>query len=433
MQVSVETTGTLGRRMTVQVPAERIDQEVENRLKSLSRSARVAGFRPGKVPLKVIQQRYGRQVHLEVASDVMGSTFREALSQQKLRPVGEPRLEPRTVEPGKALEFVAVFDVFPEFEPASLGGVKIEKPVAEVSDQDVENMLLKLRQQRASWEPVERPARQGDQVTVDFTGTIDGAEFPGGSGSGMPIEIGGKRLIEGFEEKLLGTSAGDEVSMDLRFPDDYHSADVAGKPVQFKVRVTQVAELKLPEIDDAFAKSLGVDSVTALREEVAKNMGRELGQMLQSITKERAFDQLLACNSAVEIPASLVEDEIDRLANEAQEQAGARAQAKLPRQLFESRARRRVTLGLIIGEIIKRNGIQVDTGRVRQTIETLAATYDNPAEVVKWYYENREALAGAQSLVLEDQVVEWLLGQAQVEEKTCTFEELTEIRNALNS
>lgn len=433
MQVSVETMGTLGRRMTVQVPAERIDHEVESRLKSLSRSARVAGFRPGKVPFKVIQQRYGRQVHLEVAGDVMGSTLQEALSQQNLRPAGEPKLEPRTVEPGKALEYVAVFDVFPEFEPASLVGVKIEKPVAEISTRDIDSMLEKLRQQRATWQTAERAARQGDQLTVDFTGTIDGAEFAGGSGTGMQVEIGGKRLIAGFEEKLVGSSAGDEVTMDLRFPDDYHSAEVAGKPVHFKVKVIRVAEPALPEVDDAFAKSLGVDSAAALREEVAKNMGRELEQMVQSVTKDRAFEQLLARNSSLEVPASLVDEEIDRLANETQQQIGASAQGKLPRNLFEARARRRVTLGLIIGEIIKRNGIQVDPERVRRTVETLAASYENPAEVVKWYYENREALASAQSLVLEEQVVEWLLAQAQVEDKTCSFDELTEIRKALNS
>lgn len=433
MQVSVETTGALGRRMTVQVPAEQIDHEVENRLKSLSRSARVAGFRPGKVPMKVVQQRYGRQVHLEVAGDVMSSTLQEALSQQNLRPAGEPKLEPRTVEQGKALEYVAVFDVFPEFEPVSLSGIKLEKPVASISEQDIAAMLDKLRQQRASWEQVARAAKKGDQVTVDFTGTIEGAEFPGGSGSGMKLEIGSNRLIDGFEEKLIGLKAGDEATLDLRFPDDYHSADVAGKPVQFKVKVSTVDEQVLPEIDDAFAKSLGVDSAAALREEVAKNMGRELEQMITSVVKERAFNELLGRNK-IDIPGALLNEEIDRLANESHEQLGGSNQGvKLPRHLFEDRARRRVSLGLIIGEIIKRNAIQVDPERVRRTVESLAASYENPDEVVKWYYENREAMTSAQSLVLEEQVVEWILSQAQVEEKTYTFDELTEIRKTLNA
>lgn len=433
MQVSVETKGTLGRRMTVQIPAERIDQEVQNRLMSLSRNARIAGFRPGKVPFKVVQQRYGRQVHLEVAGDVMSSSLQEALRQENLRPAGEPRLEPRVVESGKALEYVAEFDVYPEFEPATLAGVKIEKPVAAVTDADVGNMLEKLRQQRAGWEMVERGAQQGDLVTVDFTGTIDGAEFPGGSGTGMNVEIGSKRLIEGFEDKLVGSSAGAELTLDLRFPDDYHNAEVAGKPVQFKVKVIRVSAPKLPEMDDAFAKSLGVDSVDKLREEVGKNMRRELDQMIQSVVKDRAFDQLLVRNSSLEVPATLIDEEIDRLSNESYQQLGGNKQnVKLPRHLFEDRARRRVTLGLIIGEIIKRNGIQVDPARVRSTVETMAASYENPEEVVKWYYENRDALASAQSLVLEEQVVEWLLGQAQVEDKTCSFDELTEIRKTLN-
>ena len=434
MQVSVEATGTLGRRMIVQIPAERIDQEVQNRLMSLSRNARIAGFRPGKVPFKVVQQRYGRQVHLEVAGDVMSSTLQEALQQQNLRPVGQPKLEPRTVEAGKALEYVAEFDVYPEFEPAALAGVTLEKPVAEVTEQDVDNMLTKLRQQRAGWEPANRAAQHGDQVTVDFTGTIDGAEFAGGSGSGMNVEIGSKRLIDGFEEKLVGAAADAEISMDLRFPDDYHNAEVAGKPVQFKVKVLQVSEPKLPDLDDAFAQSLGVDGVTALREEVSKNMRRELEQMIQSVIKDRAFDELLRRNSSLEVPATLIDEEIDRLANESYQQLGGNKQnVKLPRHLFEDRARRRVTLGLIIGELIKRNGIQVDPARVRHTVETLAASYENPEEVVKWYYENRDAMASAQSLVLEEQVVEWLLGQAQVEEKVYSFDQLTEIRKTLNS
>lgn len=433
MQVSVETKGTLGRRMTVQIPAERIDQEVQNRLMSLSRNARIAGFRPGKVPFKVVQQRYGRQVHLEVAGDVMSSSLQEALRQENLRPAGEPKLEPRVVESGKALEYVAEFDVYPEFEPATLAGVKIEKPVATVSDADIANMLEKLRQQRAGWEAVERGAQQGDLVTVDFTGTIDGSEFPGGSGTDMNIEIGSKRLIEGFEDKLVGSTAGADLTLDLRFPDDYHSAEVAGKPVQFKVKVIRVSAPKLPEMDDVFAKSLGVDSVAALREEVGKNMRRELDQMIQSVVKDRAFDQLLTRNSSLEVPASLIDEEIDRLANESYQQLGGSKQnVKLPRHLFEDRARRRVSLGLIIGEIIKRNGIQVDPARVRSTVETMAASYENPEEVVKWYYENRDALASAQSLVLEEQVVEWLLGQAQVEDKACSFDELTEIRKTLN-
>lgn len=433
MQVSVETTGTLGRRMTVQVPAERIDQEVDNRLKSLARTARISGFRPGKVPFKIVQQRYGQQVHLEVAGDVMSSSLHEALSQQNLRPAGQPKLEPRTIEQGKTLEFIAEFEIYPEFEPASVADVQIEKPVATIGEQDIDAMLEKLRQQRAGWETADRAAAKGDQVNVDFAGTIDGAEFAGGSGQDMTLEIGAGRLIEGFEAGLIGAKAGDEVTLDLRFPDDYHSAGVAGKPVQFKVKVNKVSALKLPEVDDAFAKSLGVEGgIGALREEVARNMRRELEQMVTAVVKERAFGQLLERNT-IDVPAVLVDEEIERLMRESHQQMGGAQGMNLPRSLFEKQAHRRVALGLIIGEIIKRNGIQVDPERVRRLIEGIAASYENPDEVVKWYYESREAMGSAQSLALEEQVVEWLLGQVQVVEKNYTFDELTEVRKTLSA
>lgn len=433
MQVSVETTGTLGRRMTVQVPAERIDQEVDNRLKSLARTARIAGFRPGKVPFKIVQQRYGQQVHLEVAGDLMSSSLHAALSEQNLRPAGQPKLEPRTIEKGKALEFTAEFEVYPEFEPAPVADVQIEKPVATIGEQDIDAMLEKLRQQRASWSTVDRAAAKGDQVNVDFVGTIDGAEFAGGSGQGMRLEIGAGRLIEGFEDRLIGSRAGDELTLDLRFPDDYHSAEVAGKPVQFKVKVNEVAALELPEVDDAFAKLLGVEGgISALREEVARNMRRELDQMVTAVVKERAFSQLLERN-AIDVPAALLDEEIERLMRESHQQMGAAQGMNLPRNLFEKQAHRRVALGLIIGEIIKRNGIQADPERVRRLVEGIAASYENPDEVVKWYYENQEAMGSAQSLALEEQVVDWLLGQVQVVEKSCTFDELAEIRKTMSA
>lgn len=436
MQVSVETTGTLGRRMTVSVPAERIDQEVENRLKSIVRTARISGFRPGKVPLKVVQQRYGRQVHLEVAGDVMSSSLQEALNEQNLRPAGQPKLEPRTVEMGKALEYTADFEVYPEFVPASLAEVEIEKPVCEIAAADIDSMLEKLREQRASWEPVEREAAQGDQVNIDFTGSLDGEVFKGGSASGQNVVLGSQRLIEGFETQLIGSRAGEERTLDLRFPDDYPNTELAGKPVQFNVKINSVAEQRLPPLDDAFAQTLGVQGgLDALRDEVAKNMQRELEQMLASVTKTRAFDRLLEANPNVEVPTSLVDQEIEHLSQETLQQLGAKVQGtgSLPREMFEPRAKRRVGLGLIIGEVVRQYGIQTDPERVRRKIETIAASYENPDEVVKWYYENQEAMSNAQSLVLEEQVMEWVLDQAKVIEKPCSFDELTDIHKALKS
>ncbi|WJW74499.1 trigger factor [Thiohalobacter sp. IOR34] len=435
MQVSVENTGPLERRMTVQLPAEQVDQEIDNRLKSLARTARLDGFRPGKVPMRVIKQRFGRQVEQEVANELIGSSFQEALSQQNLRPAGGPRFEPGEIQAGQGLEYVAIFEVYPEFEPAGLEGVEIEKPAVEVSEADVDAMIDKLRQQRASWESVERPAKEGDQVTVDFKGTIEGEPFEGGEGSGMQVEIGSGRMIDGFEEGLVGAKAGDELTLDLKFPEDYGKSELAGKPVQFAVKVTQVAEPKLPEVDEDFARSLGIEdgSVESLRSEIQRNMQRELDAALKAVVKDRAFEALLAANE-IEVPAALVDEEIQRLSEEMHQQLGGNSQGlNLPGSLFEDKARRRVTLGLIIGEIVKRNGIQVDPERVRSTVENIAASYEKPEEVVRWYYENQEALASAQTLVLEEQVVEWILGQAKVSEKPCSFDELIEMRQAANS
>ncbi len=432
MQVSVETTGALERRMTVQVPAERIDQEVENRLKSIARSARLDGFRPGKVPMRVVRQRFGRRVHEEVAQDVMSSTFQEALMQENLRPAGGPRLEPLKLAPGEALEYVATFEIYPELEPQGLEGERVQRPVAEVTDEDVEQMLDKLRRQRANWEAVERPAAEGDMVNIDFEGTIEGEPFEGNRGKGVDLELGSGRLIEGFEAGVVGMSAGESRTLELQFPADYHKAELAGRPVRFEVRLNRVSEQRLPPLDEDFARLLGIEEggVEALRAEVRQNMERELRQRMRSVLKRRTFDRLLEKN-AVEVPQALVQEEAERLAREATEAAGGNRGVTLPTSLFEDNARRRVALGLLIGEIVKRNGIEVDEERLRNLIEEMAATYENPEEVVKWYYENPEALGSARSLVLEDQVVDWALAQAQVEDERLTFDALIEADKAV--
>lgn len=434
MQVSVESSGPLERRMTVEVPAERLDQEVENRLKSMARTARIAGFRPGKVPFKVVRQRYGRQVQMEVASELMNSSFQEALNQEGLRPAGGPRIEPGEIEPGRNLEFTAVFEVYPEFSLAPLEDIEIEKPVTEITDADIDAMLDKLRRQRATWESVERGAEQGDQVVVDFKGTLDGEPFEGGEGSDMTVELGSGRMIAGFEEGLVGLSPGDEKQLDLTFPEDYHSEALAGKAVKFDVRVKQVSASKLPGIDEDFAASLGVTEggVEALREEVRKNMERELENARKAVLKDRAFEALIEKNP-IEVPAALVEEEVDRLAQDMQNQLGQNQNLNLPRELFQDKARRRVLLGLLIGEVVKANNIQVDQDRMRTLVENIAAGYEDPEEVLKWYYGNQEAMASVQTLVLEEQVMDWILDQAKITEKPYTFEELIELRQAASS
>lgn len=434
MQVSVENSGPLERRMTVEVPAERLDQEIENRLKSMARTVRIAGFRPGKVPFKVVRQRYGRQVQMEVASELMNSSFQEALNQEGLRPAGGPRIEPGEIEPGRNLEFTAVFEVYPEFSLAPLEDIEIEKPVTEITDADIDAMLDKLRRQRATWEPVERGAEQGDQVVVDFKGTLDGEPFEGGEGSDMTVELGSGRMIAGFEEGLVGLSPGDEKQLDLTFPEDYHSEALAGKAVKFDVRVKQVSASKLPGIDEEFAASLGVTEggVEALREEVRKNMERELENARKAVLKDRAFEALIEKNP-IEVPAALIEEEVDRLAQDMQNQLGQNQNLNLPRELFQDKARRRVLLGLLIGEVVKANNIQVDQDRMRTLVENIAAGYEDPEEVLKWYYGNQEAMASVQTLVLEEQVMDWILDQAKITEKPYTFEELIELRQAASS
>ena len=431
MQVSIESTGALGRRMTVQVPAERIDQEVESRLKSLARSARIDGFRPGKVPVSVVHQKFGRQVRQEVANEVMNATLREALAQENLRPAGEPAVEPRVADAGQALEFTATFEIFPEFEPVVASDQAIEKPLVEIRDKDIDAMLSKLQKQRMTWEKVDRAAAQGDRVTIDFEGAVKGESFDGGQGRGVELEIGSGKLIDGFEEGLVGATGGEERVLDLQFPDDYRNESIAGRPVQFKVIIRCVEEARLPPLDDDFARAFGVPDggIDALREEVRGNMQRELDQAITATVKDRVFDLLLESNP-VAVPSALLTQEVDRLQNETSEQIGNRKGMSLPRDLFEAQAKRRVTLGLIIGEIVRRNNIQVDPDRVRRTVETFAASYENPDEVVRWYYENQGALSTAQSVALEEQVMEWILGQIAVEEKPMDFEELMQLRQS---
>lgn len=434
MQVSIEETGNLERRMKVQIPAEELSEAVDERLRSMAHSVRLDGFRPGKVPMRIIRQRFGAQVQAEVANDLIARTLQEALAQEGLKPAGGPRIEPGPIEPGKALEYTAVFEVYPEFEPAAMEGVEIDAPRAEVTEADVDAMIEKLRQQRATWEKVERPAQEGDRVTVDFRGTLDGEPFEGGEGSDVTLEIGSGRMIEDFEQGLVGMSPGETKTIEVSFPEDYPNEKLAGRTAQFEVTLKQVEAEKLPEVDEAFAKALGIEdgSVEKLREEVRRNMEREAEAARKAIVKEHAFQALLDRNP-LELPAALIDEEIDSLMRQMQEEIGGSQNLNLPRNLFEDRARRRVALGLVIGEIIKRNGIQLDESRVTRTIEDIAASYEDPQEVIDWYRSNPEAMNGVRTLVLEEQVADWVLDQADVKERDVSFDELMEIRQSANA
>ncbi len=422
MQVSVETTSGLGRRMTVQIPAEQMDQQVNSKLQQLSRSVRLDGFRPGKVPLGVVKKRYESQVRDETAAELIASTYEQALQQENLKPAGEPSIEQTRNRSGEELEYVAIFDVFPEIVIPDLGDLKIERPVAEVSDTEIDAMLEKLRSQRVTWTGVDRAAANGDRIEIDFEGSVDGQPFNGNAAQNVPLELGSGSMIPGFEEQLIGVSAGDSKTIEVTFPEDYGSAEVAGKTAKFDVTVHSVSEPAMPELDDEFARAFGVGDggLDALREEVRKNMRRELDAAIKKRIKSQVFDALLE-KADLDVPASLLDSEIEALIKK----DGATADAGSDdRSRYEEEARRRVSLGLLISEIIQRNQLAVNPDRVRETIEEMAQSYENPEEVVQWYYSNQEMLSGVQTLIMEETVAEWVTEQAQVEDKTTTFEEL---------
>ena len=418
MQVSVETTGGLGRRMTVKIPADQIDQQVESKLKQLARSVRLDGFRPGKVPMGVVKKRYGTQVRQETAGELIASSYEEALQQENLTPAGEPNIEQTQNKAGQELEYVATFEIYPDVEPPDLSDITLQRVVAAVVEADVDNMIEKLRQQRVTWTKVERKSVEGDRLDIDFEGTVDGQPFTGNAGKNVPLELGSGSMVPGFEEQLVGAGAGDGNTIEVTFPSDYASREVAGKTAKFDVTVNAVAEAELPEVNDEFARAFGIadGGLDKLRAEIRSNMQRELAAAIKSQLKQQVFDALLE-KADIDIPASLIESEVDALMKK--EEAGGG-----DRNRFAEEARRRVSLGLLIAEIIKRDQLQVDPQRVRETIENLAQSYEKPEEVVQWYYSNQEMLAGIQTLVMEDTVVEWVSGQARVEETSKTFDEI---------
>ena len=422
MEVSIKNTGGLSRRMTVQVPAERVDQEVESRLKSMSQTVRLDGFRPGKVPTKVIEQKYGKQVRFEVVDQVINSTLQEALGQEGLRPAGMPDVEPVESHAGQALEYVATFEVFPELTDSISYGFSVVQPLVDIAENDIQEMLENLRKQRATWNEVERPAAHDDQITIDLEGTVDGNAFAGNKAEKMPVVLGSNSMIAGFEEQLIDVSAGDEKTLDITFPDDYPSAEVAGKASSFNVKVHSVSERVLPEIDEDFARAFGITEggLQALVDEITSNMERELKGLIKSKMKSQVFDGLLAHNP-VEVPTSLIESEIKELQQQEANQG-------LDATALGARAEKRVKLGVIVSEIAKQNQIQLDPDRVRELVVTIAASYEKPEEVVQWYYGNQEMLSGVQSAVIEEQVVEWVVEHSGIDvndEKT-TFSALVE-------
>ncbi|MEO1817703.1 trigger factor [Pseudomonas sp.] len=426
MQVSVETTSGLERRMTVGIPADRIENEVNKRLQQTAKRARVDGFRPGKVPMSVIRKRFGASAHQEVIGEVIQSSFYEAVMQEKLNPAGAPSVEPKSMEEGKDFEYIATFEVYPEVTLAGFEGISVERPESEVTDADVDTMLETLRKQNTRFEAVERAAENGDQVTIDFVGKIDGEAFQGGTANGTNLVLGSGRMIPGFEEGLVGAKAGDSLTLNVTFPEDYQNLDLAGKAAEFETTVQEVAAPALPELDDEFFAQFGVTEggLDGFRAEVRKNMERELRQAIKTKVKAQVMDGLLESNT-VEVPKALISSEIDRLREQAVQQFGGGNfnASQLPAELFEEQAKRRVSLGLIVAEVVKQNDIKPDNDRVRAMVEELASAYQEPEQVVNWYYQNEQQLGEIQSVVLEEQVVDTVLQKAQVTDKKVAYEE----------
>jgi len=425
MQVSVETTSNIERRMTIGVPAQEIDQAVQKRLQETARTVRLNGFRPGKVPMSVVKRRFGDSIRQEIVGEVMRDNYIKALQEQDVNPAGWPRFEPKTMEEGKDLEFVAIFEVLPEIELGDLSKVEVEKPVSEVTDKDIDTMIDNLRRQQATMKEVKRKSKNKDVVTIDFKGSIDGEEFEGGSAESHRLTLGSGQMIPGFEKGIVGGKAGEELEIDVEFPADYHNEDLAGKPAKFAITIHKVEEPQLPELDQEFFKRFGIEAEdeAAFREEVKKNMERELKQAVSNKVKNDVVEGLLA-TTELDIPSALVDQEIDRLRQDAVQRFGGQVDfQQLPKEIFEDQAKRRVKTGLLFQEVVKKNDLKADDAKVEEKIQEIASTYEQPDEVIAHFSSNPDQKAQVESSVLEDAVVDHVLAQAKVTEKKMKYEE----------
>lgn len=429
MQATIETISTLERRLKVSLPMQEVNTEVDNRLRRMARTVRMHGFRPGKVPLKLVEKTYGGQVRQEVLGDILQKTFGEAIRQKNLRVAGYPRFEAKNPPEGEAnFEYDATFEVYPEVKLGDLGTVEIKRPVVKLGEPEVNKTLDILRKQRATFEPVDRPVQKGDRVLLDFEGKLDGEVFEGGAGTDQMLLVGENRFLADFEENVVGVAKGQAKQFELTFPADYHASHLAGKQVVFDIQVKEVAQTNLPGVDEQFARQLGIadGDVARLREDVKANVEREVKRRVQARVKDQVM-QALHDTSQIEIPKSLVEMEVARLQGEMRDNLKARGNSgelDLPRELFESDAKRRVTLGLIIAEVVKTQNLQASPEQLKEIVAEHAQSYENPDEVVKWYYQSPERLREVESLALENNVVQWVLGQAKVGDTPVDFDEL---------
>ena len=431
MQVNLETLSGLERRLNVAVPLAEIETEVLSRLKNIGRTAKMPGFRPGKVPFKVVQQQYGASVRQEVLGATLEKSFGDAVRQQNLNVAGYPKFEPSQIGEGAAdFQYSATFEVYPEIRVGDIAGNTIDRVALEVGDAEVDKTLEIMRKQRITYHIIERPAQTEDRVQISYQGTIDGTPFEGGVADNQHAVLGEGRLLPDFEKNLAGMKAGENKAFELKFPDDYHGKEVTGKTARFEVTLSEVAAPKLPEIDAEFAKALGVadGDVAKMRAEVKANLEREVKQRLKAKTKEQVMQALLD-STPIDAPKSLIKMEIEALQKMARENMTARGMPvnvdmPMPVEIFEAQAQRRVSLGLILGELVRAHSLHARPEQVRAAVDVQAQSYEHPQEVVKWFYQQPERLRDIESVVLEENVVEWALGVAKAEDKTITFDEL---------
>ncbi len=418
MQVTLETTSGLKRRMRISVPAAQFESQVEDKLKQAAGQVRIKGFRPGKVPMREVRRRFAEGIRQEVSSELMQKSFSDAVRQEEVAPAGMPSIQDVVIEAGKDFEFTAEFEVFPTVELADFGLINVERPVASVADNDIDKMIETLREQRKEFQQVDRASQEGDQVNVDFEGFVEGEAFAGGKAEGTDIVLGSKSMIPGFEEGLLGCQAGEEKEIEVTFPEAYQAKELAGKLAIFKIKVNKVAEPALPELEAAFFEQFGVKDgdLASFRAEVLGNMEKELEAAIKNKVKNQVLDGLADTN-VIEVPSALVSSEVDRMRQEAVQQFGGNQKIDpsiLPAEMFMAQATKRVQLGLMVNAIVEQNQLIVDEDRVRTTIENMSSSYEEPQEIINYYYSNEQQLNQIRNLVLEDQVIDTILAGAKV-------------------
>jgi trigger factor len=433
MQVTVETLEGLERRLNITVPAANIEDAVTAELRNIAKNRRFDGFRKGKVPLKMVAKMYGQAVRQDVLGEVMHRHFIEAIVQEKINPAGAPTFAPVENEEKQDLVFNATFEVYPEVELKGLDNIEVEKPNVEVKEEDVAEMLETLRKQQATWKEVDAAAEDGKRVTIDFVGSVDGEEFEGGKAESFPLEMGAGRMIPGFEDGIAGKTAGMEFDIDVTFPEDYHAENLKGKAAKFAIKVNKVEEQELPELNDEFVGKFGVSEggVEGLKVEVRKNMERELKQAVKQRIKQQVLDGLVKENE-IDVPKALIEQEIQTLRQQAAQRFGGNpeAAAQLPRELFEEQAKRRVVVGLLLGEVIKSEELKADDEKVKALIEDVATAYEDPSEVVEYYQQNEEMMNSMRNVALEEQAIDALVAKAKISEKEFGFTELMNSQSA---